>query len=190
MNRVLTTITLTTVVCVPALAEGNFYLGGTVGNASVDTEFDDVGLNFDENDFAWSAYAGVQATEMFAIEASYNDFGRFGVARDFDLTRTEIDAELTGYDVMAVVGLPAGPLRLYGKAGVVYWDAEATAQIVPPAGPAFQLREQDDGFDLALGGGLEFSLGPDLALRGELEWFDVEDTETLWFASVGLTFRF
>lgn len=190
MNRVLAVLVLTTAFCLPAKAQSGFYLGGSIGNTSVDTEFDDVGLDFDENDFSWSAYAGVQAGNSFAIEASYNDFGSFDVASEFDLTRTEIDAELTGYDIMAVLAVPAGPLRLYGKAGVVYWDAEATAQIVPPVGPAFGLREEDDGFDLAVGGGLEFSLGPDLALRGELEWFDIEDTEQVWFASVGLTFRF
>jgi opacity protein-like surface antigen len=174
----------------PAAAQTGFYFGGTIGNTSVETEFDDINLDFDEDDFSWSAFAGIQATEMFGIEASYNDFGNFDVSREFDLTRSDIDAELTGYDVMGVLSLPVGPLRLFGKGGIVFWDARATAQILPPVGPGFELREEDNGNDLAFGGGLEFKLGPTLSLRGEVEWFDIEDTQEVWFASAGFSFRF
>jgi len=178
------------VASAPAVAQSDFYFGGTLGSLSVDTDFDDASLDFDDDDFSWSAYAGVQATDWFGIEASYNAFGEFDVAREFDLTRTTIDAELTGYDVMAVLSAPLGPLRFYGKGGIVYWDAEATARILPPVGPGFELREDDNGTDLAFGGGLELALGRALALRGEIEWFDIENTEQVWFASAGLTFRF
>lgn len=190
MDRTIIALLVGTLFSLPAAADTGFYLGGTVGNTSVETEFDDINLDFDEEDFSWSAFAGVQATDTFAIEASYNDFGNFDVSREFDLTRTEIDADLTGYDIMAKLGVPLGPLTLYGKGGIVYWDAEATARILPPVGPGFDVRERDDGTDIAFGGGLEFALGNDLALRGEVEWFDIEDTEEVWFASVGLTFRF
>lgn len=174
----------------PAAARTGFYVGGTVGSVSVDTDFDDFNLDFDDEDTAWSAFAGVQATEMFGIEASYNDLGSFSDSREFDLTQTNVDAELTGYDVMGVVKLPLGPLKLFGKAGVVFWDAEATAEVFPPLGPGFSVREDDDGNDLAFGGGLEFTLTPSFSLRGEVEYFDIEDTEEVWFASAGLTYRF
>lgn len=190
MFKKLTLLWLGAVFSVPAAAQTGFYIGGTVGNTSVETEFDDINLNFDEDDFAWSGFAGIQATDLFAIEASYNDFGNFSTSRELGLTRTDIDAELTGYDVMGVLTLPLGPLKLFGKAGIVFWDAEATAQILPPAGPGFQVREDDDGNDFALGGGLEFRLGPALSLRGELEWFDIEDTEEVLFVSAGMVYRF
>ncbi len=190
MIRVLVILALGAALGAPAAAQSNVYIGGSIGSTSVDTDFDDVNLDFDDDDTSWSAYAGVQATDFFGIEASYNHFGDFGVSRTFDLTRTDVDAELTGYDIMAVLSVPAGPVRLFGKAGLVFWDAKATARILPPVGPGFELREDDNGNDPAFGGGLEFSLGPNLALRGEIEWFDIEDTEELWFASAGITFRF
>ena len=174
----------------PAMAAGNVYLGATIGNTSVDTDFGDFNLDFDDDETSWSAFAGVQATDWFGVEASYNDFGDYGLATEFDLTRTTIDASLTGFDVMAVLSVPAGPLRLFGKAGLVFWDVEATALVQPPVGPALQFTENDDGNDLAFGGGLEFSLSDSLALRGEIEWFDIEDTEEVWFASVGVSVRF
>lgn len=190
MLRILFILALGAGIALPAAAQSSAYVGASIGATSVDTDFDDVNLDFDDDDTSWSAYAGVQATDFFGIEASYNDFGDFGVSRIFDLTQTDIDAELTGYDIMAVLSVPAGPLRFFGKAGLVFWDAKATARILPPVGPGFELSEDDDGNDLALGGGLEFSLGRNLALRGEIEWFDIEDTEELWFASAGITFRF
>lgn len=175
----------------PAAAQRTgFYVGGTAGSVSVETEFDDFNLDFDEQDTAWSAFAGVQATEMFGIEASYNNLGSFSESREFDLTQTNIDAELTGYDVMGVLKLPLGPLHLFGKAGIVFWDAEATAQVFPPVGPGFEVQEDDDGNDLAYGGGVELTLTPAFSLRGEVEYFDIEETEEVWFASVGLTYRF
>ncbi len=174
----------------PATAAGDVYLGATIGNTSVDTDFGDFNLDFDDDETSWSAFAGVQANDWFGVEASYNDFGDYGLATEFDLTRTTIDANLTGYDVMAVLSVPAGPLRLFGKAGLVFWDVEATAVVQPPVGPAILISEDDNGNDTAFGGGLEFSLSDSLALRGEIEWFDIEDTEQVWFASVGLTVRF
>ncbi|MEQ8206207.1 MAG: outer membrane beta-barrel protein [Woeseia sp.] len=190
MQKSLAAIVLGIALSAPAVAQSDFYLGGTIGNTSVDTEFDEFDLNFDDEETSWSAFAGIQATDNFAIEASYNDFGDYNVSRNFDLTQTNIDATLTGYDVMAVLSAPIGPLRLFGKAGLVFWDADVTALIQPPVGSGFQLREQDSGNDLAFGGGLEFSLSPNLAIRGEMEWFDIEDTEEVWFASIGLRFNF
>lgn len=190
MKQLIAALLLGALCSAPAMAQGNLYVGGTIGNTSLDTDFDDFNLNFEEDDASWSAFMGVQATESFAIEASYNDFGDFNSSRNFDLTQTTINAELTGFDVMAVLAIPVGPLRLYGKGGLVYWDAKAVAQILPPVGPGFQVSEDDNGTDLAFGGGLEFRLGPQLALRGEVEWFDIEDTEEVYFASIGFSYRF
>jgi opacity protein-like surface antigen len=177
-------------LALPAAARAEFYLGGTVGNVSINTDFEDINRDFDDDNAAWSAFAGIRATDTFGIEASYNDFGDFSESREFDLTRIDVDADFTGYDVMGVLTLPLGPLRLFGKAGVVFWDAEAVAQIAPPVGPAFEQRSSDDGTDLAYGGGLEFTLTPAFALRGEIEYFDIDDTDQVWFASVGLSYRF
>lgn len=192
MNRLWTVplLLLGLALCGTAAARNGFYVGGTVGSVSVDTEFDDFNLDFDDEDTAWSAFAGVQATENFAIEASYNNLGRFRESRVFDLTETTVDAELTGYDIMGMLKIPVGPVKLFGKAGVVFWDAEATAQVFPPVGPGFEVSDSDDGNDFAYGGGVELALTPSFSLRGEIEYFDIENTEEVWFGSVGITYRF
>ncbi|HEX5787466.1 MAG TPA: hypothetical protein VFY03_04765, partial [Woeseiaceae bacterium] len=40
-----------------AHADSGFYIGGSVGNAGTDLEFED-GTDFDEDDFAWKAFGG------------------------------------------------------------------------------------------------------------------------------------
>jgi len=173
-----------------ALADTGFYLGATAGNNSVDTDFRDINLNFDENDTGWSAFAGLQLTQMLAVEGSYNNFGKFSTSQNFDLTRTDVDAELTGYEIFGVLSVPVGPVDFYGKAGVVFWDAEASARIQPPVGSPILINGDSDGNDLAFGAGLRFFLTDEIALRGEVEWFDIEDTEQVSFVSAGLSWRF
>lgn len=190
MTRIAPLTLIFTLASLPAAAQSQFYLGGSIGSLSVNTEFDDPNLDFDDDTTSWSVHAGVQATDWFGVEASYNDFGEFDALRNFDLTRTTVVGELTGYDVMAVLSAPLGPLRFFGKGGVVYWDADAFARIEPPVGAPIELRDSDDGTDLAFGGGLEFSLGENLALRAEVEWFDIDSTESVWFSSLGLSVRF
>ena len=93
--------------------------------------------------------------------------GNLGETREFDLTERTVAADLTGNDIMSVLSVPLGPLSLYGKGGIVFWDTRATALIVPPVGPPSQLRRRDDGNDLAFGGGMQLELTPAFALRGE-----------------------
>ena len=176
-------------VAIPAFADEGVYLGGSWGESLIETRFDDY-FDFDDDDTAWSVFAGVQANDWFGVEASYNDLGRYDESAVIDLTETSIDAELTSYDVMAVLSLPAGPLRVFGKAGVVFWDADVLAQVNPPVGPGLQVRDDDSGNDLGLGAGLELALSDSLALRAEYEWFDIDNTDKVWFGSVGISVRF
>ncbi len=167
-----------------------FYLGATVGSVSVESDFDDINLDFDESDTAWSGFAGFQVNPMFGVEASYNNFGNFATENLFDLTRTEVDSDFTGFDVFGIVTVPIGPLSVFGKAGVVFWDSDATAIISPPVGSPFRFDQDDDGTDFAFGGGAEIALSDTLSVRGEVEWFDIDSTEEVLFTSVGLSFRF
>lgn len=48
----------------------------------------------------------------------------------------------------------------------------------------------DDGVDAPLGFGLELELGDNLSQRGEVEWFDIENADELFFASLGVSFFF
>ena len=166
------------------------YIGGSAGSVSVESEFDDISFDFDESDTAWSGYAGVEFAPGFAIEVSYNDFGAFSARNVFGGIITDVDSEFTGYDVFAKLALPVGPVDLFGKAGIVFWDAEVTAVVDDPFGGPLAFRDSDNGNDFAVGLGLEYPLTDVFSLRGEVEWFDIEDTEVVTFGSVGLTWRF
>lgn len=175
------------------LADSNFgpYAGITAGNVRLDRDFNDFDSGFDAKDTGFSAYLGYQFTPSLAIEASYNDFGEFSELSDFGIIPTRFDAEIQGVDIFGVLSLPLGPLDLYGKAGVVFWDAETTAFAQNNSTNPVRLgRFEDDGANLALGAGGRVFLSDTLSLRGEVEWFDLEDAGTLSVISLGFSVHF
>ena len=154
--------------------ETGFYLGASIGGATVKQSGTDLDLDdfeIDDDDFAWKIFAGYQFNAIFAIEGGYRDFGK----PESNLTKTD----LNGLDVFALAGLPLGPIRLFGKLGGVYWEGETTISGIKVS--------DDDGFELGAGVGLDFELWK-LAVRGEVEYFDVFD-DTLMY-TVGATFTF
>jgi len=144
----------------PAAAVDNgFYLGGAIGGAS--TEVSEGSIKFDENDFAWKIYGGYQFLSFFALEGSYRNFGEPST----NILGSDVQVEPTGFDVAAVAGLPLGPLYAFGKVSALFWDADLIAD-----GEVFS----DDGTDFGVGVGLSFDIAK-IRLRGEIEYFDVED---------------
>ena len=114
-------------------------------------------INFDEDDFAWKAFGGFTLGSWLGVEGGYVD----------------INSDFTGFNAVGIAGLPLGPVRVFGKLGGIYWDSDIGAS--------------DDGFDPALGVGVEFSLFS-IALRAEIEYFDALDD--VYLATVGATWTF
>jgi len=140
-----------------------FYVGGSVGSADVSVD----SLSFDENDFAWKIFAGYQLIGLFAVEGGYVDFGA--------PSSGNFKVDPTGWNAFGIVGLPVGPIRLFGKLGGIYWDSDVSG------GPS------DDGTGVAAGLGLEFELFS-LGVRAEVEYFDALDD--IYMLSVGATYTF
>ncbi len=164
-----------------AAADSGFYLGGSVGSASVDA---DLGVElpilpeFDETDTGYKLFAGYNwqlSALALGIEGAYNNFGNpstnFGII--------PIAIEPTGYSVFGVAALGLGPIDLFAKAGVLAWDADAIID-----GEV----STEDGSDPGYGVGLRFNIGS-LQIRGEYEVFDVDEAD-LSMLSVGLAFQF
>lgn len=144
----------------PALAVDNgFYLGGAVGGAT--TEVSESGVTFDENDFAWKIYGGYQFLSFFAVEGGYRNFG----SPSTNILGSEVKIEPTGFDVAAVAGLPLGPVYAFGKVSALFWDADLIVD---------SERFSDDSTDFGVGIGLSIDITK-IRLRGEIEYFDVED---------------
>lgn len=175
-------------VAMPAEAKQNgFYLGASVGASTIAvSDFDDdLGdIDFSDSGTGYKIFAGYRFIHFFAVEGSYVDFGSRTDTLDSDIG--EIDAEIgvTGWDLFAVGVLPIGPVDLFAKVGGIRWGADIKAYLDDVSD-----GESDSGTDLAYGVGIGFRLWR-LALRGEFEMFDVEDSDDVYMVSIGAAFVF
>ncbi len=168
--------------CGAAEADSGFYVGGSVGTAATELEVE--GVDFDEDDFAWKAYGGFDFDVVvvdLAVEAGYANFGSPGGEAgglDFDV---DVDA-LTAF---GLVGLELGPIGVFGKAGIVNWDVEASVENFG--------SDDDSGTDPAYGVGARFSIGS-VELRAEYEFFDIDvagaQSSDLSMLSAGVVWTF
>lgn len=152
-------------------SDSGLYLGASVGSATVE----DSGSSFDGSDTGFKVFGGynfglVPLVDV-AVEASYVDFG---TAED-----SGAEVSVSGLDAFGLVGLSMGPVSLFGKAGAIRWDAEASG----PGGSV-----DDSGTEPAYGLGLQFQL-LSIGLRAEYEIFSFEDVD-IGFASIGASYTF
>jgi len=167
-----------------ASADSGFYVGGSVGSATIAAEVPDLGttpFDFDENDFGWKIHGGylfdLPVLDL-GIEAGYVDLG----APSFDILGDSLTIDVTGLSVFGLAGIDLGPVGVFGKVGMINWDAEVSVS-------GFGEVASDDGSDPAYGVGVRFALGS-IEIRGEYEMFDVDDTDDVYMLSAGLVWRF
>jgi hypothetical protein len=170
------------VALAPAESQAGGYIGGSVGQAyiEVDTGTPLVPQTFDEDDFGFKAFAGYEfnlTAITLGIELGYVDFG----APSGDVAGTQFEVEADGFAGFGTAGFDLGPLGIYGKYGMVSWDASTSIDGIDVG--------SDDGTDPAYGVGAKFGLGS-LEVRGEYEIYDIEDSEDVAMLSVGLVWRF
>jgi hypothetical protein len=163
----------------PALAADNgFYLGAAVGQSNVKDEDDLSGLTLDSDDTGFKVIAGFRPLDFLAVELNYVDFGK----PSDDVLGTNVEVDANGIDAFGVLLFSPVPLfDLYAKAGVISWDAKATAENIGSV--------DDSGTDFAWGAGAQFRLGS-LAIRGEYEKFEVGDIDDVNMLSLGVTWTF
>jgi hypothetical protein len=156
-------------ISTPLMAvESGFYLGGSLGGAT--TEFEtSSNFKFDEDDFAWKVFAGYHFLQFFAVEGAYRNLGSPSVGI--------VKVEPTGFDVAGIAGLPLGPIYLFGKLGVIYWDADLSGLNA----------SSEDGTDYEVGIGGSIDLWK-IQLRAELEYFDIEEGSLMY--TLGAAWRF
>lgn len=158
-----------------AVADG-LSIGASYGYVNI--EDSDAGFTLDASDTGYKFFGNYTFMNGFGIEGGYVDFGM--PDDDFLGQVARIDAE--GWSLYGVGSLGLSEsFDLFAKAGVVSWEADSLLDGVPVG--------TDDGEDFALGIGARFGRGA-LGLRTEFEWFDVDEVDGAWMASVGLEFRF
>lgn len=169
-------------VIAPAESQAGGYFGGSVGQAyiEVDAGTPTVPATFDESDFGFKAFVGYEfelTTLTLGVELDYVDFG----APSGDVVGSQFEVEANGIAGFGTAGFDLGPLGIYGKLGLISWDASFSVD-------GFDAGS-DDGNDTAYGVGVKFGLGT-LEVRGEYEIYDIEDSEDVAMLSVGLVWRF
>ncbi len=166
-----------------ANAGSGLYIGAGAGGATIESDFGDVTIpglpsGIDEDDTATKFFAGYTfdlPLVDLAVEAGYVDFG----GPEVDVLGDPLTIEVTGMNVWGVVTFNAGLIDIYGKLGMIAWEAEAEL---------LGVSDSDDGTDMGYGIGAAFGLGP-LEVRGEYELYDLDDTDVSML-SLGVVYRF
>ena len=166
-------------------AESGLYIGGSIGQASFDVPSDITEIpSFDEDDTGWKIFGGYNANIgiiNLGVEGGYVDFGNPSTRINTGVLAIEAD----GWNFWGVGGLNLGPIDVFAKVGAVAWDASISIDGMVPAIGALS----DSGTDFGYGLGARVSLGK-LAIRGEWEVYEIEDTNDVSMFSLGLAWRF
>lgn len=134
------------------VAGSGLYVGGNLGKPRFGDSIAGVGTGGDK--VAGKIYGGYSLTPNFAVEANLVDLGRVDGATG--------RVEGYGGSVDAVGLLPLSTqLSLLGRVGAGYMRMDS------PIG-------RDSGAALKLGAGLQYSLSPNVALRGEWERYRID----------------
>jgi len=163
-----------------AHADSGFYIGGSIGSALLEAKDADADFDFDGDDFAAKAFVGYNIDAFIidlAIEGGYVDFGN----PSDTVVGSEVEFDVTGWDLFALAGVELGPVGVFAKAGMISWDVDASLD-------GTRLGS-DSGTDPAYGVGARFSLWS-AEIRAEYEYFDVESTDDLSMVSVGVAWTF
>lgn len=157
------------------------YIGGSVGQSFVENDFGDIegddDFEFDSDDIAYRGFLGFRPIPYFAVEGGWRDFG---TPDDSIADGTNVEADITAWDVFGVVFLPIGPIDLFGKAGVGFWDAEFSGR---------NFNVDETGEDFMWGGGIGLRLGR-FGTRVEWEQLETDFPDTLGVLSLGFTVMF
>lgn len=159
---------------------GDFYLGASIGNATLNEDFD--GLVVDDNSTAIRLIAGWRFNDYFTIEGGYNDFGDF--EQTFDDGNGVMTAKLSadGFIFGATGHVPVSErFALTGRAGMFFWNGSAEVNNVSQATP--------EDTNLYLGVGVSFDVGKRLQLTGDWTRYELESAASGVF-SVGLQYGF
>lgn len=190
MKRVVLLVAIVTmVVAAPAAArdKNGFYLGGSIGQSEIKVKGGDVDIGqieFKEGDTGYKLFAGYRFFNFLAVEGSYIDFGDPDTTFDTPLGDLYTEIGVTGWDVAAVGSLPLGIFDLFAKVGYFWWDADVRAALEGDSD-----SDSDSGSDLTYGIGAAVWLGQ-IAIRAEIEWFDVAEAQDVYMYSLGLSYTF
>lgn len=159
-------------------SESGLYIGGSIGQSSVEADFDvgNASFDVDDDDNGYKIFFGYNFGILplldLGIEADYRDYGKFG--------GNNVNTEVDSAELFGIVGLTLGPVGLFGKAG--YSDTSLET--------AFNnININDSESATAYGVGAKISFGA-FGVRAEYETLDLDAVDDLNMISVGATYTF
>lgn len=156
-----------------------FYLGAGLGDFSTDIDelddVDDVDLDFDSDENARKLFAGWRFNRFIAVQLDFVDFERSRDARDaLNVVSTRSD----GIAPSVVGTLPLGPIELFARAGILWYDLEIES------GNTALVDDSDR--DPIFGAGIGVTLAERVSLRAEYEVVEIDqldDSHAVWLTA-------
>ncbi|MBT8091389.1 MAG: porin family protein [Gammaproteobacteria bacterium] len=163
-----------------ATADGGLFIGASVGNTTVEDNFDGFVLDGDTN--SYRLVTGFQFGDMLGLEIGYQDFVELNELLTVGTSTSAYLIKTSGWTAGASLDLPVGnAFSLFGRAGVYFWDADVIV----------------DGFSIDLpgdenpyyGAGARVNVSPNLSLIGDWTRFELDKAyaDTI---SIGFQYRF
>jgi len=177
MRKFLVLLALTLAAGVAHADNGLLYLGAGI---SRDNLKDVTATAADLNSTDWKVWAGVRPISLFAVEADYIDLGSQTVGNP--TVSTHLSYKAFGAYAVGFAPIPVPYLDVFGKVGLVRWDASGGTTTAPPIQPAGGggsstpfLSLSDNGTQFAWGLGAQVHVG-NLGARLEYENFSIRNT--------------
>ncbi|HEY8520542.1 MAG TPA: outer membrane beta-barrel protein [Gammaproteobacteria bacterium] len=136
-------------------------------------DVDDVGLDFDDES-ATKLFAGWRFNRFLAVQLDYIDFGESTAS----LGPLSIQSDSSGWAPAIVGTLPIGPLELFARAGMIFYDVDIDA-------PGRSLIDAS-GEDPIYSAGIGITLLGRLSLRAEYEEIDIDEldeADSVWISA-------
>lgn len=167
----------------PALAQDDnaegFYLGAGLGDFSTDIDelddVDDVDLDFDADDNARKLFGGWRFNRFVALQVDFIDFER---SRDARNVLNVVSTQSEGIAPSVVGTLPLGPIELFARAGILWYDLEIERGNTAIA--------DDSDRDPIFGAGIGFTIAERVNLRVEYEVVEIDrldDSHAVWLTA-------
>ena len=163
-----------------ALADTGLFIGASVGNTTIEDDFD--GLVLDTEATSYRLVTGFRFGDMLGLEIGYQDFGELNELVTVGTITSDALIETKGWTAGATLDLPVSEtFSLFGRAGVYFWDADVVV----------------DGFSIDLpgdenpyyGAGARVNVSPNLSLIGDWTRFEL-DSANADTISIGFQYRF
>jgi hypothetical protein len=180
--RVLFILAASLLVAAPIAAQDNasgFYLGAGLGDFSTDIDelddVDDVDLDFDSDENARKLFAGWRFNRFIAMQVDVIDFERSTDARN---ALNVVSTQSEGIAPSVVATLPLGPVELFARAGILWYDLEIDSDSTALV--------DDSDRDPIFGAGIGVTVAERVNLRAEYEVVEIDqldDSHAVWLTA-------